>query len=84
MASQFQLGVSYCTGRGVEKDLGEAARWYEAAAASGHALAQHNLGIMLTKGMGVEQDVDRGAELVRRERPAACRNLNSLEKNSRR
>jgi TPR repeat protein len=64
-ASQFQLGVLYCTGKGVEKDLPEAIGWYEKAARNGHALAKHNLGVMLIKGMGVEVDAERGARLVK-------------------
>ena len=63
-ASQFELAVLYCTGKGVEKNLSEAVGWYEKAAQEGHVMAKHNLGVMLIKGMGVEPDPERGARLV--------------------
>jgi TPR repeat protein len=63
--SQFQLGVLYCTGKGVEKDLAKAVGWYENAARNGHALAKHNLGVMLINGMGVAADPERGSRLVK-------------------
>ncbi len=62
--SQFELGVLYCTGKGVEKDLALAVGWYEKAAHEGHVVAKHNLGVMLINGMGVEADPARGERLV--------------------
>ena len=58
------MGVLYCTGKGVEKNLSEAVGWYEKAAQEGHVMAKHNLGVMLINGMGVEPDPVRGARLV--------------------
>jgi TPR repeat protein len=49
----------------VDKNLEEAARWYERAAESRHQLAMYNLGIMLFKGMGIEADLARGGELIK-------------------
>ena len=43
--SQFANGRNYESGRGVEKDLAEAARWYQIAAGQGTAYAQFNLGV---------------------------------------
>jgi TPR repeat protein len=63
-ASQFELAVLYCTGKGVEKNLAQAVGWYEKAAQEGHVTAKHNLGVMLINGMGVEADPARGARLV--------------------
>lgn len=62
--SRPELGVLYCTGRGVGKDLAKAVAWYEKAAQEGHAMAKHNLGVMLIKGMGVDPGPARGALMV--------------------
>ena len=40
---QFNLGLMYVTGVGVEQDHTEAVRWIRLAADRGHTLAQHNL-----------------------------------------
>ena len=66
--AQYNLGVSYETGRGVPQDDAEAVRWYRLAADQGDALAQSNLGLMYATGIGVPQD---DAEAVRWYRLAA-------------
>src|SRR5260370_33832985 len=43
-AAQFQLGLAYHFGNGVDKDIYEAIRWYRMAANSGDPAAQNNLG----------------------------------------
>ena len=55
-AAQFNLGVIYYEGRGVQQDYNQAAAWYRKAAEHGHAKAQFNLGVMYKKGQGVPQD----------------------------
>lgn len=55
--AQFELGVMYTTGQGVEKDLSTAVYWYETAANQGYVAAQHELGSMYTYGDGVEKDL---------------------------
>ena len=45
--AQFNVGVSYTDGEGVEKDCVRARRWYERAAAQGHKSAMYNLGSVL-------------------------------------
>ena len=65
-ASQFQLGVMYCTGQGVSLDLSKAIAWYELAAQLGYPLAQYNLAVMLAKGQGCKPDRDKGAFVVQR------------------
>ena len=55
-AAQYHLGCMYETGRGVEQDHVEAAKWYRKAAEAGYAPAQSNLGNMYRDGEGVEQD----------------------------
>jgi uncharacterized protein len=54
--AQFNLGVAYAGGEGVERDDTEAAEWYRKAAAQGHAKAQLALGILCEQGRGVSTD----------------------------
>ena len=56
----------YENGRGVEKDDGEAFKWYEKAAAQAHATAQNNLGFMYQHGRGAEQNDDKAVALYRK------------------
>ena len=58
-ASQFQLGVMYCTGQGVPQDLPKAIAWYELAAQLGYPLAQYNLAVMLAKGQGCKVSLEK-------------------------
>ncbi len=55
--AQFDLAEVYFKGREVDKDRGEAAKWYQKAAEQGHALAQYNLAQMYHQGRGVPQNV---------------------------
>lgn len=57
--AQFNLGVKYDFGQGVEKDAAHAVRWYRLAAAQGHGGAQFNLGGMYFEGLGVQRDLIR-------------------------
>ena len=66
--AQYNLGVMYNTGRGVPRDVAEAAKWYRLAADQGYAVAQNNLGFMYDTGQGVPQDY---AEAMRWYRLAA-------------
>lgn len=54
--AQFNLGIMYEKGDGVEPDLSEALRWYRLAADQGDALAQYNVAVYYAQGMGVAQD----------------------------
>jgi hypothetical protein len=54
--AQYNLGVLYDEGAGVEKDLSSAADWYRKAAEQGFMDAQTNLGIMYFHGQGVPRD----------------------------
>ena len=49
---QALLGDCYDWGRGVARDAGEAARWYQKAAEQGNAEAQLTLGDMYSGGRG--------------------------------
>ncbi|MES1929906.1 Sel1 domain-containing protein [Salinisphaera dokdonensis CL-ES53] len=60
--AQYNMGVLYDEGYGVEQDYAKARRWYEKAAAQNYAKAEHNLGIMYQSGHGVEKDSALAAE----------------------
>lgn len=55
-SAQYNLANLYIQGLGVQKDAGQALRWYHSAAGQGFALAQYGLGLMYSSGDGVEQD----------------------------
>jgi TPR repeat protein len=55
-ASQYNLGLLYEQGLGVEQRPDVAAFWYRAAARQGYALAQFNLGGLYYRGAGVPYD----------------------------
>jgi len=55
----------YQNGKGVEKNIKEAVRWYENAADAGYAASQCNLGLCYERGEGVEKDIDKALELYR-------------------
>jgi TPR repeat protein len=55
-SAQFNLGLMYTTGQGVEQDNAAAALWFRKAAEQGYALAQSNLGTLYLYGRGVTQD----------------------------
>ena len=55
-AAQFNLGLMYLTGHGVQQDYSAAALWFRKAAEQGYALAQSNLGTLYRYGRGVAQD----------------------------
>ena len=53
--AQYEIGVLYHRGSGVDPDVARAARWYASAAELGHAEAQYRLGNMYMMGEGVPQ-----------------------------
>jgi hypothetical protein len=55
--SQFNIGQMYRLGRGIQRDVLEAKRWYERAAAMGYAPAQYQLGVLWERGDGVPPDL---------------------------
>ena len=54
--AQYNLGLMYAEGRGVQRDDVQAVAWYQKAAAQGFAQAQNNLGLMYAEGRGVQRD----------------------------
>lgn len=63
--AQYNLGVMYDEGAGVERDLACAADWYRRAAEQGFVDAQTNLGLMYYQGQGVPQDYHEAARWFR-------------------
>lgn len=53
--AQFQVGLKYQNGEGVEKDNTKAVDWYQKSAEQGNSDAQANLGAMYQYGFGVEK-----------------------------
>ena len=44
--SQYNTGVNYYIGRGIDKDLEKAVYWYQMASEEGHSKAPFNIGII--------------------------------------
>ena len=63
--AQFNLGVRYATGHGVETDELAAFEWYSRAASQGYQPARVNLGLMYADGLGISQDETVAVELYR-------------------
>ena len=55
--AQYNLGLCYRNGRGVQKDDADAVKWYRKAAEQGQADAQNNLGVCYQDGTGVTQSM---------------------------
>jgi TPR repeat protein len=63
--AQFNVGLIYANGKGVQKDLSEAKKWYEKAAKQGNGPAQYNLALLYhaageTDAHGYEKAVEAG------------------------
>ena len=56
VSAQYELGLCYEKGKGVNKDPTIAVNWYRKAAEQGHAPSQNALGSCYKKGFGVTQD----------------------------
>jgi len=65
-SAQFNLGLMYTTGQGVQQDNAAAALWFRKAAEQGYAPAQSNLGTLLLYGRGVAQDDNEAVVWFRR------------------
>lgn len=60
--AQFNLGLMYANGEGVEKDMAQAVELFRKAAEQGHVDAQNNLGAMYFTGEGIERDEKKAIE----------------------
>jgi TPR repeat protein len=65
-AAQYNLGVMYAEGKGVQQDYTEAVKWYRKAADQNLAIAQSNLGSLYSDGHGVPQDCAEAMKWYRR------------------
>lgn len=64
--AQFEIGLRYAEGRGITRDLAQAAAWFERAAQQEHAPAQYRLGALYEKGTGVERDLEKAQSWYQR------------------
>ena len=55
--AQYDLGLMYDQGQGVQQSDARAMEWYERAAQQGEPRAQYNLGLMYLNGQGVPPDL---------------------------
>lgn len=63
--AQYNLGVMYDYGEGVEQNDEEAARWFRLAAEQGYANAQYNLGVSYSIGQGVPENFAEAVDWFR-------------------
>src|SRR5580658_5971887 len=54
--AEYDLGLLYAKGLGVQRDSQVAQQWYEAAATQGNAQAEYSLGQMYAQGWGIPAD----------------------------
>jgi len=64
--AQYELGTMLLSGIGVEKNPGEAMKWYRLAAKQNNADAQYALGKMLAEGIGGKRDKDGACEYFKK------------------
>jgi TPR repeat protein len=80
--SQFNVGLMFEQGIGVEKDEKEAIVWYGKAAEQGNVLAQYNLAVLYENGRGTAVDFAQANEWYRKASaqgdPLAIGNLGML------
>lgn len=55
--AQYQLGLKYLTGDGVERSVMQATQWFHTAAEFGQPEAQYQLGLRYERGEGVPQNL---------------------------
>jgi len=56
---QFNMGIKYEFGYGVNQDFEQAVKWYKKSAEQGHIKAQAYLAWMYYEGVGVAKDYER-------------------------
>ena len=64
--AQYDLGIRYYSGDGVEKDHAKAIKWFSMAAEQDDAQAQFNLGIMYGRGEGVGKDINTSMQWLKK------------------
>jgi TPR repeat protein len=80
--SQYNTGVNYSIGRGIEKNLEKAVYWYQRASEQGHSKAPFNIAIIYTDGVGLVPNPELGLKYFlmaeKRNNWAAKKFLNGL------
>lgn len=66
MVAQYNLGLCYEEGNGVDQNYAEAAQWFAKAAQQGSADAQVRLGILYAVGEGVKKNLSSARELFQK------------------
>lgn len=61
--AQYELGVAYCSGRGIEHDGTEALKWFRLSSAQGYPKALHNMGVRNAIGKDVPKNAEEAAGL---------------------
>jgi len=64
--AQYNLGLCYYNGNGVNKDMEKAVEWYLKAAEQGHAEAQYALGQCYYYSSGVNKDISKAVGWYRK------------------
>ena len=54
--SQYNTGVNYSLGRGIDRDMEKAVYWYQRANEQGHSKAPFNIAIIYSDGIFLEPD----------------------------
>ncbi len=65
-AAQYQMGMLYAEGKGVEQNDQTAATWFLRGAERGNALAQYNLAVSYAEGLGIRKDDAEAVKWFRR------------------
>ena len=55
--SQYNTGVNYSLGRGIDKDMEKAVYWYQRANEQGHSKAPFNIAIIYAEGKYLDSDL---------------------------
>jgi len=63
--AEYGLGEAFRLGKGVEKSIPQAFKWYGRAAENGHVQAQYELGLIYETGVGIKKNIARAAEWYR-------------------
>ena len=71
--AQYQIGVRYTVGHGVEQSYQNAIKWFEEAQRQGLPNAAYNLGVLLESGKPSTPDLDRAVSLYQQAAAAGIR-----------
>ena len=64
--SQYELGLMYELGMGIDKNISQAFAWYQKSANQDYAKAQYNLGIFYALAKGVNKDIEQSKHWIRK------------------